>query len=113
LTAGAASSVPVHQARTIPEFLDLIRQRAAVTPAGEWIRTTTNWQELNLAERRMPTADELDQATDRHPVLTPGRFADLTIWDEDPAEVPTEARRDLNPTHTFVGGRLVSGPESA
>lgn len=65
----SAHDVPVHQARTIPEFLDLIRQRAAVTPEGEWIRTTTNWQELNLAERRMPTADELDQATDRHPVL--------------------------------------------
>ncbi|WP_217562541.1 amidohydrolase [Streptomyces sp. GbtcB6] len=65
----SAHDVPVHQARTIAEFLDLIRQRAAATPEGEWIRTTTNWQELNLAERRMPTAAELDQATDRHPVL--------------------------------------------
>ncbi|MGW1216762.1 amidohydrolase [Streptomyces sp. NPDC002499] len=64
-----AHDVPVHRARNIPEFLDLIRQRAAVTPEGEWIRTTTNWQELNLAERRMPTAAELDRATDRHPVL--------------------------------------------
>ncbi|MFD5841007.1 amidohydrolase [Streptomyces chartreusis] len=64
-----AHDVPVHQARNIPEFLDLIRQRAAITPEGEWIRTTTNWQELNLAERRMPTAAELDTATDRHPVL--------------------------------------------
>jgi predicted amidohydrolase YtcJ len=67
--AHGAHDVPVHQARTIAEFLDLIKQRAAVTPEGQWIRTTTNWQELNLAERRMPTAAELDQATDRHPVL--------------------------------------------
>ncbi|MFF2080296.1 amidohydrolase [Kitasatospora sp. NPDC058162] len=65
----SAYDVPVHRARTIAEFLDLIRQRAARTPAGQWIRTTTNWQELNLAERRMPTAAELDRATDRHPVL--------------------------------------------
>ncbi|MDH6127293.1 hypothetical protein P3T39_004268 [Kitasatospora sp. GP82] len=65
----SAHDVPVHQARTIAEFLDLIRQRAATTPEGRWIRTTTNWQELNLAERRMPTAAELDQAADRHPVL--------------------------------------------
>lgn len=65
----SAHDVPVHQARTLAEFLDLIRQRAAVTPDGEWIRTTTNWQELNLAERRMPTAAELDAVTDRHPVL--------------------------------------------
>jgi predicted amidohydrolase YtcJ len=65
----SAHDVHVHQARSIPEFLDMIRQRAQVTPAGQWIRTTANWQELNLAERRMPTAAELDQATDRHPVL--------------------------------------------
>jgi predicted amidohydrolase YtcJ len=65
----SARDVPVHQAGTIPEFLDLIRQRAASTPEGDWIRTTTNWQELNLRERRMPTAAELDTATDRHPVL--------------------------------------------
>ncbi|WP_042381112.1 amidohydrolase [Streptacidiphilus melanogenes] len=65
----SAHDVPVHLARTIPEFLDLIRERAARTPEGEWIRTTTNWQELNLAERRMPTAAELDRATGRHPVL--------------------------------------------
>lgn len=65
----AAHDVPVHRARDIPEFLALIRERAAATPEGDWIRTTTNWQELNLAERRMPTAAELDRATDRHPVL--------------------------------------------
>ncbi|WP_406450567.1 amidohydrolase [Streptomyces sp. NBC_01622] len=64
-----AHDVPVHRAHDIPEFLDLIRERAKTTPEGEWIRTTTNWQELNLAERRMPTAAELDRATDRHPVL--------------------------------------------
>ncbi|MGW1162079.1 amidohydrolase [Streptomyces sp. NPDC002519] len=67
--ARGAHDVPVHQARTIPEFLDLIRQRARTTPEGQWIRTTTNWQELNLAERRMPTVAELDRATDRHPIL--------------------------------------------
>lgn len=65
----SAHDVPVHRATTIGEVLDLVRERAAVTPPGEWIRTTTNWQELNLAERRFPTARELDTATDRHPVL--------------------------------------------
>ncbi|MFI8240462.1 amidohydrolase [Streptomyces sp. NPDC085866] len=69
LAGYGAHDVPVQEARTIPEFLDLIRQRATTTPEGEWIRTTTNWQELNLAERRLPTAAELDRATDRHPVL--------------------------------------------
>ncbi|HZX01478.1 amidohydrolase [Kribbella sp.] len=65
----SAHDVPVQQARDLGEFLELIRRRAASTPEGQWIRTTANWQELNLAERRMPTAAELDQATGRHPVL--------------------------------------------
>jgi predicted amidohydrolase YtcJ len=65
----SARDVPVHRARNLAEFLDLIRERAAITPDGEWIRTTVNWQELNLAERRLPTTAELDEATDRHPVL--------------------------------------------
>jgi predicted amidohydrolase YtcJ len=67
--AYGAHDVPVHHAKNIAEFLDLIRERAATTPEGEWIRTTTNWQELNLADRRMPTAAELDTATERHPIL--------------------------------------------
>lgn len=67
--ARGAHDVPVHRATNLAEFLELIRERAAITPPGQWIRTTTNWQELNLAERRMPTATELDGATDRHPVL--------------------------------------------
>jgi len=61
--------VPVDQAHSIAEFLDLIRQRAAQTPAGQWIRTTNAWNEANLAERRLPTAAELDSATSQHPVL--------------------------------------------
>ena len=67
--AMGAFAVPVHQAANMTEFLALVRERAASTPDGEWITTTTNWQELNLEERRMPTALELDRATDRHPVL--------------------------------------------
>jgi len=61
--------VPVDQAHSIAEFLDLILQRAAQTPAGQWIRTTNAWNEANLAERRLPTATELDSATSQHPVL--------------------------------------------
>ncbi|MFD0346095.1 amidohydrolase family protein [Kitasatospora aburaviensis] len=33
------------------------------------MRTTINWQEVNLAEQRLPRTAELDAATDRHPVL--------------------------------------------
>ncbi|MGW4823122.1 amidohydrolase family protein [Streptomyces sp. NPDC004227] len=46
----------------------------------------------------------------RRGTLTPGRLADLTIWDHDhdPAHCPGDTQRDLNPTHTFIGGLLVT-----
>ncbi|MEY9946629.1 amidohydrolase [Kitasatospora sp. GAS1066B] len=69
LAASSVHDVPVHQARDLPEFLDLIRRRAATTAPGEWIRTTINWQEFNLAERRFPSIAELDAVTTEHPVL--------------------------------------------
>ena len=43
--------------------------------------------------------------------LTPGRLADLTIWDQNPSQSSNDVRRDLNPTHTLLGGRLVHGAD--
>jgi predicted amidohydrolase YtcJ len=63
------TTVPVDQAHTVAEFLELIRERAATTPPGDWIRTTNGWNEADLAEERLPTAAELDSATSAHPVL--------------------------------------------
>jgi predicted amidohydrolase YtcJ len=65
----AVRDVPLDQARSISHCIELIRARAAVAPPRQWIRTAANWHELNLAERRLPTAAELDTATTDHPVL--------------------------------------------
>jgi predicted amidohydrolase YtcJ len=40
--------------------------------------------------------------------LAPGRFADLTVWDQDPAHCASDTLRDLHPTHTVLGGLLVT-----
>ena len=69
LAARDAVGVPVSQARDILQILDLIRERAKRTPAGQWIVTAAGWHEMQLAERRLPAAAELDQATSDHPVL--------------------------------------------
>src|ERR1700733_4068187 len=61
--------VPVSRAADIPRLVAMIAERAAQTPPGQWIRSAADWHELGLAERRLPTAAELDQATTRHPVL--------------------------------------------
>ena len=68
LAAENLGFVQADQAHNIAELVELIRQRAANTLAGQWIRTSTTWDESNLAERRLPTAVELDQATSEHPV---------------------------------------------
>ena len=64
----AVNDVQVADARDLGEFLDLIARRAASTPDGQWIRTASNWHELQLAERRMPTRQELDSAAPGNPV---------------------------------------------
>ena len=69
LAAQNSLLVPVDRARNLAEFVDLIRQQAARTPAGEWIKTSDAWHEVNLQEGRLPTAPELDAVTSDHPVL--------------------------------------------
>jgi predicted amidohydrolase YtcJ len=69
LAARNILGVPVSRARAISQVVELIRERAAHTPPGRWIITAADWHELQLAERRLPTAAELDQATTEHPVL--------------------------------------------
>jgi predicted amidohydrolase YtcJ len=61
--------VSLDQARSIADCIALIRQRAAQTPPGDWIRTTNSWNEAALAEHRLPTRAELDEATRDHPVF--------------------------------------------
>ena len=65
------SLVQPHRARSIDGLIELIRQRAAATKPGQWLVTAAGWDESALAESRLPTAVELDRATDAHPVLCP------------------------------------------
>jgi predicted amidohydrolase YtcJ len=67
--ASDISDVHVNEAKDIPGFLELIRKRAAITPKGAWIRTSSDWNEWNLSGKRMPQASDLDKATSDHPVL--------------------------------------------
>jgi predicted amidohydrolase YtcJ len=64
-----ATFVPVNRAHTIAEFVGLIRDQATRTPPGRWIQTSNAWNEQQLAERRLPTARDLDDATRDHPVI--------------------------------------------
>jgi hypothetical protein len=54
--------------RSIAAIIERLRERAASTPPGGWVRGV-KYQPTSLAERRHPTRHDLDQATTQHPVL--------------------------------------------
>jgi predicted amidohydrolase YtcJ len=70
-------------ATSIADVQRLIRARTATVDRGAWVTSLGGWSPGHLAEKRMPTAGELDAAAPDHPVLlmiagqavtnTPGR----------------------------------------
>ena len=51
------------QVPTLAEGLRLLAERAATTPAGQWVRVIGGWSEFQFRERRMPTLAEINDAT--------------------------------------------------
>lgn len=64
-------AVDLLAARTIADVQARIAERAADTPAGEWVVASSGWHESILEEGRMPTRVELDEAAPMHPVFVP------------------------------------------
>jgi predicted amidohydrolase YtcJ len=53
---------------TKAELLEMVRERARMTPHGEWVRGL-HWDENRLQEQEPPTREELDRAAPHHPVM--------------------------------------------
>ena len=54
--------------KSIRDIVAAVRERAATTPNGRWI-IGRGYDDNKLEERRHPTRQDLDQATDEHPVI--------------------------------------------
>ncbi len=74
--------------KSVADILAKIRELAAATPQGEWIATMPIGQPPyyfdpleQIAEKRLPTRQELDSAAPGHPVYIPGA---LGYWGEPP-----------------------------
>ena len=67
LTGLGATGVPLADVISLDQILARVSEAASRTCKGEWIRGG-NLNELNIAEKRMPTAAELDRAAPGHPV---------------------------------------------
>ncbi|MFG3102490.1 amidohydrolase [Streptomyces sp. NPDC048182] len=55
--------------RTLREGLAMLREQAARTPAGQWVRVVGGWSAEQFAERRLPTVAELNAAAPDTPVF--------------------------------------------
>jgi predicted amidohydrolase YtcJ len=114
LAADNLSLVQAGEATNIAALVAMLRDRAAETPPRQWIRTSTEWNEANLAEKRLPNATELDQATTDHPIWVKrgGHIASANSLalkiagidrDSQPAPGGTIVRdADGNPTGLFL-----------
>ena len=66
--ASSSSQIRLDECRSAEEMMELVRERARVTPPGEWI-VGTGWNEGNFHDGRLPTRQDIDPATSQHPVL--------------------------------------------
>ena len=60
--------VNLMECRSIAEVLSTVAARVAVTPPGGWVEAGVGWREDWLAEKRVPTREELDSVAPDHPV---------------------------------------------
>jgi hypothetical protein len=65
------AKVDLSAATSIDDVLQRISERARQAPRGEWIEIAPTWHESTLAERRLPTRQELDSVAPDHPVYVP------------------------------------------
>ncbi len=62
------AAIRLDECQSPEEMMELVRERAAVTPPGEWI-VGMGWNEGNFTEGRLPTRHDIDPATSKHPVI--------------------------------------------
>jgi hypothetical protein len=55
--------------QSVSVALQMLREQAERTPAGQWVRVGGGWSGAQFAEKRLPTVSELNAATLETPVL--------------------------------------------
>ena len=94
-------------ATSIAEVQAIIAARTGTVPAGAWITSMGGWTPGQLAENRLPTLAELDEAAPHHPVLV---FTSFT----GPSATNTPGKAYLSAHGVAIGvdGSLAAGPPS-
>lgn len=53
--------------RSLKRALQMLKEQAARTPEGQWVRVVGGWNEYQFEERRLPTLEEINAATGNVP----------------------------------------------
>jgi predicted amidohydrolase YtcJ len=54
---------------SLADALEMLRRQVARTPAPQWVRVVGGWNELQFAEKRLPTLDEINAIAPDTPVF--------------------------------------------
>lgn len=116
---------------SLADALRMLREQAARTPTGQWVRVVGGWSEFQFAERRMPTLAEINAAAPDTPVfilhlycraLLNGAALRACGYNKDSANPPGgEIQRDndgnptglliARPNATILYSTLAKGPK--
>jgi predicted amidohydrolase YtcJ len=99
------SMIRLDECRSAEEMLELVRERAARTPRGEWI-VGTGWNEGNFLNGQLPTRHDIDAATADHPVILM-RFFNMDLVNSYALRLANVTRRTPDP----ADGRIERDPD--
>jgi len=55
--------------KSLRRALEMLKEQAARTPAGQWVRVVGGWNEYQFAEKRLPTLEEINEAAGDTPTF--------------------------------------------
>jgi hypothetical protein len=55
--------------RSLKRALEMLKEQAQRTPAGQWVRVVGGWNEYQFEEKRLPTIEEINEATENVPAF--------------------------------------------
>ncbi|MFD8756180.1 amidohydrolase [Kitasatospora sp. NPDC059577] len=89
---------------SLRQGLAMLREQAARTPAGQWVRVVGGWSAEQFAERRLPTPAELNEAAPDTPVFVLHLYQSAIL-----NRAALQAAGFTRDTPDPKGGRIVRG----
>lgn len=94
------TAIRLDECQSPQEMMELIREQAKETPPGAWI-VGMGWNEGHFTPQRLPTRQDIDPATDQHPVILQ-RFFNTDLVNSYALRLANINRQTPDP----VGGKI-------